>query len=1174
MRRFSICGWSLVAYTVSASAVFAQVDPNSPLVNSHAPHGQTTPAPLPFYDVRLDDGSPVESVRAAIAASQSPEARAARASEAARLQERIAGLRIEDHEFFGTPASVGSTLRLLTAPLARESFQPRDVAKSFVAEHAALFEIDVSELDHARMSRDFGTQHNGARHLTFQQQIGGVDLFGCSLKANVTRRGELVNLSSTMLPRPESDFAVPRVALRPIEAIRAAALDIGVAMTVDPMPIDAAQGPARKQTWTSTPDFRTDVPITTELVYFPLSRTEIHPAWSLVLPEKGIGNTYEMMIDATDGSVLRRANELRFFGGTEDITMRVYTSDSPAPGSPGNATPNGFQFPFVPRSLVTITGASVAAYSPNGWINDGVNETLGNNVDAHLDLNSDNNPDLPRPAGSPYRTFDFPLDTTMAPSTYRSAAVTQLFYLCNRYHDRLYALGFDEAAGNFQTDNFGLGGLGNDAVQADCQDGSGTNNANFGTPADGGAGRMQMFVFTGPTPDRDGDLDADIVYHEHTHGLSTRLHNLTLNGEQSGGMGEGWSDFVGLCLNSEAPDDPNAVYCTGGHTTLQFAPGFVDNYYFGIRRFPYCTDLNKNPQTFADIDPAQQSYPPAVPKSPAIGNQADEVHNVGEVWCNTLWEVRANLVTAYGYAGNELMLQLLVDGMKLSVDNPNFINARDAILQADLMNNGGVNLGYLWAGFAKRGMGNSATSPSGGSSTTGVVEAYDVPTLIVFDYPNGIPTQLLPGQPTTFQVVVSGLGSIQPVAGTGQLSYSINGGGFTTVAMSETSPNHYDATLPAGNCFDSYRFYVSTNTTAGVSTDPGNAPTSTRSATVYTGTIIAFADNFETNMGWTTSVAGATTGAWERGVPVNDPGWAYDPTSDSDGSGQCFLTMNSPGNTDVDNGSVTLTSPTIDMSSGSPTIDYDFYLTLTVADGVDRLLVEANDNNGVGAWTQIALHTTDGANTWRHNTIAGSTLVTLGVPPTATMKIRFTANDGGTQSIVEAGLDAFRVTSPTCSANLSAFCFGDGIDPLVTTPCPCANYGAAGHGCANSIDANGALLAASGTTNPDTIVLACSSMPTTVTSIYLQGDGLVAGGTLFGDGVRCAGGTLIRLGSKTNAGGASQYPQGGDLSVSTKGLVTPGSGATRYYQTYYRNSLASFCPTETFNVSNGVSITW
>src|SRR5213075_2139633 len=160
-----------------------------------------------------------------------------------------------------------------------------------------------------------------------------------------------------------------------------------------------------------------------------------------------------------------------------EATYRVFTSDSPTPFSPGYPTPSSVQPPPVPRQLI-VTNALDSVASPNGWINAGDNETRGNNVDAHLDANDDNEPDLPRPQGSPARVFDFPLNLNLAPATYASAAVVQLFYWNNWMHDQLYALGFTEAAGNFQTDNFGRGGLGQDAVQADAQDGGGVNNAN------------------------------------------------------------------------------------------------------------------------------------------------------------------------------------------------------------------------------------------------------------------------------------------------------------------------------------------------------------------------------------------------------------------------------------------------------------------------------------------------------------------------------------------------------------------------------------------------------------------------------------------------------------------------------------------------------------------------
>ncbi len=119
----------------------------------------------------------------------------------------------------------------------------------------------------------------------------------------------------------------------------------------------------------------------------------------------------------------------------------------------------------------------------------------------------------------------------------------------------------------------------------------------------------------------------------------------------------------------------------------------------------------------------------AEPRNPTMTSTQQqspaEVHNLGEVWCSALWEVRANLISKHGFAaGNQLVLQLVTDGMKLSPANPNFLQARDAIIQADLVDNGGTNRNALWAGFAKRGMGFSATC-SDSSTTANAVEAFD-----------------------------------------------------------------------------------------------------------------------------------------------------------------------------------------------------------------------------------------------------------------------------------------------------------------------------------------------------------------------------------------------------------------------------------------------------------------
>src|SRR5262249_47598082 len=139
--------------------------------------------------------------------------------------------------------------------------------------------------------------------------------------------------------------------------------------------------------------------------------------------------------------------------------------------------------------------------------------------------------------------------------------------------------------------------------------------------------------------------------------------------------------------------------------------------------------------------------------------------------------------------------------------------------------------------------------------------------------------------------------------------------------------------------------------------------------------------------------------------------------------------------------------------------------------------------------------------------------------------------------------------------------------------CPCGNNGASGHGCANSVDPAGALLAATGTTNPDTVVLTCSGMPALAYCVFLKGDQGIAA-VAFGDGLRCVHGNLIRLDLQLASQGAAQYPHPGDPPLSVRGQTPVGSGLSAHYQVYYRNAAAAFCPPDVFNVSNGWQITW
>ncbi len=637
----------------------------------------------------------------------------------------------------GAPLWVRSTRGFLTGPdgegraVLRPAARPRAVndpargVKAFLDEHRALFGHGSETLSAARVQRDFAAPGTGLRTTIWEQEHEGLPVFQGLFIAHVTRRGEVAGVSSRLHPDPARGTrgVANRPAVSAVEAVVHAAHGVEEPMTSELVTaLDTpGAGDARLRQ-----KFRAGTlpgEARAGLVWLPMGDGALRLCWEVFITRRPGGELYRVLIDAEGGQAWLRHGLTK---NISDATYRVWTNDSPTPLSPGWPTPVATQPPVAPRALVTLSALNTNA-SPRGWINDGVNETLGNNVAAHLDQNGDDAPDLPRPQGSPSRVFDFPVNLAQTPTAYSDAAVVQLFYWCNWMHDRLYELGFTEAAGNFQTDNLGRGGLGGDAVLADAQDGGGFNNADFTTPPDGSAPRMQMYIFVPPVPDRDGSLDAEVILHEYTHGLTDRLvgGGGGLLNSQSGGLAEGWSDFYALSLLSEPTDDLAGTYPMGGYVS-RLLGGLQENYYFGIRRYPYCTDLAKNPLTFKDIDPLQASSHPGVPRSP-FGGGANEVHAQGEVWCSALWEARARLVQRLGWTnGNQLILQLVTDALPLTPANPDFLQARDAILQADLIRSGGANYRDLWTAFAKRGLGAGATSP-GSSTTLGVVEAFNVP---------------------------------------------------------------------------------------------------------------------------------------------------------------------------------------------------------------------------------------------------------------------------------------------------------------------------------------------------------------------------------------------------------------------------------------------------------------
>ena len=315
----------------------------------------------------------------------------------------------------------------------------------------------------------------------------------------------------------------------------------------------------------------------------------------------------------------------------------------------------------TPQTVVAGPGAG-NTQSPIGWVTN--NTTTGNNVDAYLDRDNNNAADANGRPVSATKDFLSTADLTQAPtlSVNQMAGVTNLFYLNNVIHDKLYRHGFNEAAGNFQTNNFGKGGLGNDAVLAEAQDGGGTNNANFATPADGSKPRMQMYLWNRSTPNRDGDLDSDIVWHEYGHGLTWRMIG-SMSGPLAGAIGEGMSDVLALYINR---NDVMGEYAYNGAG--------------GIRRFPY----TNYPNTYSDVT-------------------GSSVHADGEIYAATMWRLLA-LWEAAGYTQDQLF-DYVVDGMNYTPARPAYEDMRDGILAATPT---AAQDCIVWSAFSQFGIGVGA----------------------------------------------------------------------------------------------------------------------------------------------------------------------------------------------------------------------------------------------------------------------------------------------------------------------------------------------------------------------------------------------------------------------------------------------------------------------------------
>ncbi|MDA1087757.1 MAG: M36 family metallopeptidase [Verrucomicrobia bacterium] len=607
---------------------------------------------------------------------------------------------------------------------------PQAIAVGVLTEPGSLLTPWAIPPDEIVLKSRYRSSHNGLTHLHFRQHLDGIELARGDIHLNIDAEGRVLNLASRAIPALRARAPLPAAGLSALQAAERLAVALRLELREPLSVLSSSPGAARQTLLSDGGIFRRPVPA--KLEYMLDHDAVVHLVWNLQAEPPGGHHYWNAHIDAVDGALRAKENWVV----SESYTVYPGPLIDPFDG-PAAAVAE----PYL---------ESPSAASPFGWHEtNGVGGaeftiTRGNNAHAYEDSSDLNASTGNEPDGGDNLVFDFTADTNQAPQTYSDASVVNLFYWNNLLHDIHYEYGFDEPAGNFQANNYGAGGAAGDPVRAEAQDAGGFNNANMLTLPDGESPRMQMFLGNNTTPFRDGSLDNLVVIHEYGHGVSTRLTGGPaaagcLTATQSGGMGEGWSDWWGLVLTAK-PGDTAGLARPVGNWLFGEAPSGN-----GIRSHPYTTNMTLNPLTYEDIATATQP------------------HGIGTVWCSMLWDVYWILVDQFGFdsdfykgtGGNHIAMQLIMDGLKLQPCNPTFVEARDAVLLADEVTYGGAHLDLLWAAFARRGLGDGADD-GGDADSVVVSDGFGVP-LLPFRVVGSLPAsaEFVAAGPTSVVVTLS-----------------------------------------------------------------------------------------------------------------------------------------------------------------------------------------------------------------------------------------------------------------------------------------------------------------------------------------------------------------------------------------------------------------------------------
>ena len=404
---------------------------------------------------------------------------------------------------------------------AHSQTNPIEDAVGRVLEHLSVnrmdYQLSERDLNDPLVSDQYMSRKSGVTHVYLNQRHGGIEVYNAILNGSVNPEGQVIHTASRFISSlaEKIDSAAPVLSAE--QALLRAADHLDLIPDGSLAIIQSAQGVDQQQLFNSGGLSRENIPA--RLIYYPTASGAVQLAWSLNIRPVTSADWWHIFVAADEGEILGKHNWM--------VSHKLYprprvknTLANPVPGPVATRTQTNklgpssqyFVVPFPSSGpdagpLELLSDPFDPASSPFGWHDtDGApgaefTTTEGNNVHAFEDRDGNFTPSGNDPDGGANLLFNLVPDFSMPPSTYTGAATVNLFYWNNVVHDIMHNNGFDEPSGNFQENNYGLGGLGNDSVAAMSQwgaDNGESNNAFFGTPPDGATPTMRMLEWTGP----------------------------------------------------------------------------------------------------------------------------------------------------------------------------------------------------------------------------------------------------------------------------------------------------------------------------------------------------------------------------------------------------------------------------------------------------------------------------------------------------------------------------------------------------------------------------------------------------------------------------------------------------------------------------------------------------